>query len=103
MSEYTKGPWMYGKASNYGGFYIAPLGTLPTLAGVERCGDAINVHVFNFPGNCEANARLIAAAPELLEALEDIIDSQLLVGLTELHNKVRDKAYAAIAKAKGES
>jgi len=40
---------------------------------------------------------------ELLEALEDIIDSRLLVGLTELHDKVRDKAYAAIAKAKGES
>ncbi len=43
-----------------------------------------------------ANARLIAAAPELLQALEDVIDLLALSG----HDK---KARAAISKARGEA
>lgn len=69
MSRHTPGPWEYGEAANYFGYYIAPEGTLPTLAAVERCGeDGLRVQAHNFPGALEANARLIAAAPELLEA-----------------------------------
>jgi hypothetical protein len=45
-----------------------------------------------------ANANLIAAAPDLLEALEDIIASQSAI-LDELTAKAR----AAIAKAKGDA
>ena len=45
-----------------------------------------------------ANARLIAAAPELLEALYDVM--QCFVGDDE--NKVAQRARAAIAKATGE-
>ena len=30
----------------------------------------MSIHCFNFPGSTEANAHLIAAAPELYEALE---------------------------------
>jgi len=41
----------------------------------------------------EANARLIAAAPELLEALERIVHD---------NTKARSIAIAAIAKARGE-
>ena len=43
----------------------------------------------------KANARLIAAAPELLEALQDLCDTLGECGMTE-------KARAAIAKAAGE-
>jgi hypothetical protein len=64
---HTPGPWRYGHANNYDGFYIAPDVSLPTLAAVQTDGRA---NVFNFPGQTEANARLIAAAPELLGALE---------------------------------
>jgi hypothetical protein len=51
--------------------------------------------MFLHPTNLEANARLIAAAPELLEALEAIVafDTPLPCGLLK-------QARAAIAKAK---
>ena len=49
----------------------------------------------------EANARLIAAAPELLEALENIIATDgNPCAITKC--KAETKAIAAIAKAKGE-
>lgn len=45
-------------------------------------------------GGSIANARLIAAAPDLLEALQDLCDTLGECGMTE-------KARAAIAKAEG--
>ena len=45
--------------------------------------------------------RIKRAAPELLEALEAILDSGLLQGQYEIHDKMRAQAHAAIAKAKG--
>jgi hypothetical protein len=49
---------------------------------------------------CEANARLIAAAPELLDALKDVLialeDPQSSVTMSVLHN-----AQNVIAKAEG--
>ena len=47
----------------------------------------------------QANARLIAAAPELLEALEAIVDAGYLEGA---YQPTVDLALAAIAKARGE-
>jgi cation transporter-like permease len=47
----------------------------------------------------EANARLIAAAPELLEALENLLAVHECRGGTKYH--AGDIARAAIAKAKG--
>jgi hypothetical protein len=50
--------------------------------------------------NAEANARLISAAPELLEALESVLGNCLDPnGLAAAHVKAR----AAIAKATGET
>jgi hypothetical protein len=49
------------------------------------------------PGENLANARLIAAAPDLLEALKSIVSSESAI-LTEL----REQADCAISKAKGE-
>jgi len=50
--------------------------------------------------SCEANAHLIAAAPELLEALENLLKVHEGEGGTQHH--AGDMARAAIAKAKGE-
>ena len=62
----------------------------------------------------KANARLIAAAPELLEACEELLSEMFEAGNTDLsqwkspeirqtiHNRIK-KAQAAIEKARGES
>ena len=48
----------------------------------------------------DANARLIAAAPELLEALEALIGAD---GPDYIRSKYWDMARAAIAKARGQA
>jgi len=56
-------------------------------------------------GDEEANARLVAAAPDMLEALERIAK----VGIHEIHDwravalRMQETALAAIAKATGEA
>jgi len=97
MTKFTPGPWEYGVATNYEGFYIAPLGTLPTLAGCERFGKKMTVSCFNFLGETEANARLIATAPELLQAAQKALDECVDLIATEAGNALE----AAIAKATG--
>jgi hypothetical protein len=47
----------------------------------------------------KANARLIAAAPDLLSALEEMIN--WLVPFASLHSRAHDHARAAIVKATG--
>ena len=101
-SAHTAGPWEYGPAENYNGFWIAPRGRLPTLASVERCGQQLNVMAHNFPGSTEANARLIAAAPDLLDALNALVDWQAEVKHA-VPRTFLDAARAAIAKAEGRS
>lgn len=75
MSKYTPGPWKRKIKSVL--IPVAP------YEWAEAYGGSI------------ANARLIAAAPDLLEALQDLCDTLGECGMTE-------KARAAIAKAEGE-
>ena len=79
-AKHTPGPWRVGREGGVG-FFIVPVGAL-VHDGYERCA---------------ADACLIAAAPELLEALELVLaqdDGDLTVG-------ARTAARAAIAKARG--
>lgn len=101
---WTKGPWMYGQASNYHGFYIAPAShPIPTHAAVTDD----HIRTFNYPGDTEANARLIAAAPELEEALRLLlqqVDEHAAAGEVMPARTVdTDRARAALAKAEGRS
>ncbi len=87
MSAHTPSPWTFVQ-SGTGDFPIwnvrigtRGLITLPATAGMETM---------------DADARLIAAAPELLEALQDLCDTLGECGMT-------GKARAAIAKATGEA
>ena len=91
MSNHTPGPWKVSRRFDVyqdtqtlgvGGTFIA------TTKGVSELPESIN-------RVCEADAMLIAATPELLKALQDILifDSALS----------QENARAAIRKAIGES
>ena len=92
MSKHTPGPWIvyefvdgYDIRAPEAECYVA------TASDPEAVWGAIGR---------EEDARLIAAAPELLEALENLLKVHEGEGGTQ-HNAA-DMARAAIAKAKGE-
>lgn len=88
---FTPGPWYYP------GRTVATPGTITGCIGTihQNVGRAPAIaHVSHANGDGEANARLIAAAPELLEALERLDRD----GHTEA---TWHFAKAAIAKARG--
>jgi len=84
MSKHTPGPWVY---ENYGG-------TVHVFLDNEYGTPSI-CKLLSFDKN--ANARLIAAAPELLEALERVKATGVFLGAI-----TQEMVDAAIAKAKGE-
>jgi len=75
-------------ASNGTDFYF--------VAGKDERGDVDVAHIGNGPRAAE-NARLIAAAPELLEALKGV------VRVADRATQEFDAARAAIAKAEGKA
>ena len=81
MNKHTPGPWTYEQISNNA--YV-----------IDENGSAVMLYR-NPDDEMKANARLIAAAPELLEALEWAVDNP--------HDDAYwiSQARAAIAKAKG--
>ena len=81
MSKHTPGPWEY-------------LGHSWVQTADDKKTPIAN---FNFFAATEANARLIAAAPELLEALQDMVSDHASLSAATLAF-----ARAAIAKATGE-
>ena len=94
MTKHTPAPWFYN------GTEIGPLSTeedqsrgiiLP-IAYMEQ---------YDFPAEYNANARLIAAAPDLLEALEGMIEGFTVDDRYASESVI--KARAAIAKATGET
>lgn len=88
MSKHTPGPWTFKGRTVRGPHPRDPEGR--TRIVVNAIWDR-----GTYVGEAEANARLIAAAPELLEALEIALDCAGDAWWAE-------KAEAAIAKAKGE-
>lgn len=83
MSTHTPGPWHVAN-----GCQIRSAKDQIAKAWMMRNGEGL------------ANARLIAAAPEMLEALEEIVSAADGDGWSQLDADLR-KARAAIAKAKG--
>lgn len=90
MSAHTPGPWAYRPSNN--GHFIAGTGeNSGYLAEVRQCRSKQDVR---------ADARLIAAAPELLESLQSVLNSCLdSQGLADAYKQAR----AAIAKATGKT
>ena len=98
MSKHTKEPWSYIRSSA-AGRYIVSAENMPLDICVLSNRDKSAAEI-------QANARLIAAAPELLEALRQ------MVSIVAIHSRATknnfawaemDEARAAIAKAGGGS
>lgn len=97
MSEHTPGPWEVDFGGSIGHIKSVAKndrGTTPTVckydAASNSCAPSFSAEVMR------ANARLIASAPELLEALEEIRSDP------DIRYRVWVKAHEAIKKARGE-
>ena len=90
MSAHTPGPWAYRPSNN--GHFIAGIG--------ENSGYLAEVRQCRSKQDIRADARLIAAAPEMLEALKEIIAAADGDGRNRLDASFAT-ARAAIAKAEG--
>lgn len=89
MSKFTPGPWKIGAPPPNGEQTIGAQQGL--MVAVATTGSGVPT---------EANARLIAAAPDLLEALIDAVCALECCGKDY---PAAEKARAAIAKARGDA
>lgn len=97
MTQHTQGEWTYVKHGISGNRKC-------TVYGQREDGRKFpiaEISRFKTEAEEEANARLIAAAPKLLEALK-IADAQLCNMRDSLYDEGKAKIRAAIAAAKGE-
>lgn len=96
MSKFTKGPWRIKRGTNIVGTR-QDVGYETTIASSSTfSSNQVDVTIEN-----EANARLIAAAPELLEACESAANLLRKLG-GHNHDPEYSELLAAIAKAKGQ-
>lgn len=107
MSKHTPGPWMLPHFANPESKcdcgYVLNEDYMGCIAEVKYSVDGDQADNPPWP-EAQANARLIAAAPDLLEALQE------LIAMDEAQVFVKDpwdasfaKAKAAVAKARGAS
>ena len=95
-NTHTPGPWYIGHHTEHNG---------EKSIDIRKCFDTPPApseiyQIARLPEAAEANARLIAAAPDLLQVVEDYL---LLCQLHDYIGAVPDAARSAIAKAKGEA
>jgi hypothetical protein len=95
MSNHTPGPWAVGQTVNNFVQIVAPEYRTLTDADHVVC----ELREWRQP-RCDDNAKLIAAAPELLAALKALLDAQVCRDGGK-DCAVCEDAYAAIAKAEG--
>ena len=106
MSSHTPGPWRYDTDPNGWEFRIAQGDDAPYTPGYSDVAHfAVNTVRGESRDTQEANARLIAAAPDLLAALEAIwpfVEEDDGGFATPQYQAAIDQVRAAIAKARGE-
>jgi hypothetical protein len=95
MSKHTKGPWRAHKPEESNGYVY-----------VDTDGKSGDIAVCYGPeGDEYANARLIAAAPDLLAALVALLQSDWILGKKSPNREAKAKAIKraekAILKAEG--
>ena len=97
MNKHTPGPWRVSQQRGLSLFIVGCDEAIAEILRVEQNG--------GFDGTLFANGRLIAAAPELLEALEHaflVLLEDPTIGNNVDYNDVRSQCEAAIRKARGE-
>lgn len=97
MDKFTPGPWFYRKSKNGSEFAVywseqCAKESIITYGGCGCCNESDESVA------SEDDARLIAAAPDLLEALEGL----LAATDSELYGIAVSRARKAIARARGE-
>jgi hypothetical protein len=104
--SHTPGPWEIKR--DIGHFDSATSIRAHQLVGVNPSKYELSLEIGGWASveKLEANARLIAAAPELLEALEAFDkaakESTTIIGFAAKAFKLLTKTRAAIAKARGQ-
>ncbi len=106
-AAHTPGPWSpYFNRSEVSGVHI--VWSIDSAQRISICGSQSQEHLGSdaiLEDECRANARLIAAAPELLDALQSIADccdeEHAARDYASRQTEIRGIARAAIAKAGG--
>jgi len=96
-TQHTPGPWRVDNKA-FGGSEVGAELVIYSSRGIVAMACTIHEGLVN----AEANARLIAAAPDLLAALEALYDQEDWNNEDVPANSPIGMAAAAIAKAKGE-
>ena len=99
--RHTPGPWESVASDPSEGFECYWIRAAKPYGGPFRGSRVVEIGAVNGPQNSEqsANARLIAAAPDLLAALEDLVGICRMGAEKTPARKKYDAALAAIAKA----
>lgn len=96
-ANFTPGPWKWeidGKGTAWAAYSLSPGVLLTDFGSGTPWGDEID----------RANADLIAAAPDLYEALSDCLWMiEAKEGTSDENDKKVDAARAALAKARGDA
>lgn len=95
-TKHTPGPWFQGTGDYQYCVYDKKVWINPDGS---RGGDTPNIVVVVSPADALADARLIAAAPEMLEALQGLLNA---LPSATTHPAIK-AARAVIAKATGEA
>jgi hypothetical protein len=108
-TKFTKGPWKWVEDRNTGGFYGLYAGVHPVVY-PQRCNDgdeglawfSTDESYYGETALTEANAALIACAPEMYELLDEISDGLLEAGGFG-NCALAKRIEALLAKARGEA
>jgi hypothetical protein len=95
---HTQGPWHVGAGNGEGSIFADDGRTRLEIGGTTLYSIAQITRGWN-EAEDEANARLIAAAPEMLAALEELLADKYLAD--PINADRMEKARAAVAKVKG--
>ncbi len=102
--SFTRGPWAIGRRIHTDGMIDRiPVGIPESNFGVV-CYTVASVHCYG--DNAESNAHLIAASPEMFQALLMVRDADedcIKDGVPGMPELARKRLDAAIAKAEGRS